>query len=624
MHQAHVAGMAASHAAGTTRAAGTPSKRATATPTQHTRTAIGPSTSTSAHRSTHPSKAWGNAARIVCLVLFAAYFIGAALLCFIGLFFIGSFPMTESGVFGESMVICNLLAQGRFAYFAGILLVLAVFVFALYLFWRSGLANANPKITLVVVCALALCAQTVWVLSLHTSNYLFADTQQLMDSAHALLAGDMAAFNANYVFDSALTPGKYFALYPFQAGMLYVFCFFVAVFGDFAYTAFQLANALANTATIVALYYLACALTKKQKALNLVLVLSLLCLPLLFSCALVYSNAMGLALAAGALAFFAHALDEENHKKFWLKMAASFALMLCAVVVKNTTLLFLIAMAVVLLIKSIEARRITFIVIALVGTLLVMQCNKLPIAVLEAQTGQDFGDGMPKTSWIAMGITSDNSLGLPGWWGFLPYNMYLEAEGDINEQSALAAQSIKGTVTQFAENPKSAFEFFSVKLESEWAEPSFQTLLYSSYSVASETITNGGVGRTVSDANPVLNSAASNGRIYNALLVFMDQYQLLIYGGFATFCALGVRVARRTKSMRRKATNGAPSKTAVTLRGNASLCTQILLPTCIGIGFVVYVLWEAKSIYTLPFFVLMLPCAGLAIDAAFRAISARH
>ena len=39
-----------------------------------------------------------------------------------------------------------------------------------------------------------------------------------------------------------------------------------------------------------------------------------------------------------------------------------------------------------------------------------------------------------------------------------------------------------------------------------------------------------------------------------------------------------------------------------------------LLACCVGIGFACYVLWEAKPVYLMPFFVLLMPVASYGLD----------
>lgn len=513
----------------------------------------------------------------------------------------------EGRIYSEKTELSTVLtAAGQHEAAASI--VCAVFLLAiLFLIWKCRIGSCKPWKLLVAVIVWAMIFQALWIHSLNASSFVFPDTLQLSNAANALLSGDMSAFHNELSLDDKGTaidfssanmsgPEGYFIMYPFQAGSLYVFACIYKLFGTNNFMAFQMANAVANALTIICLYWITCSLSASHKAQNLSIVLCGLCFPLFFSCTLVYGNSLGLLFSAAAIACTAHALRQASTKRCRLIFTAlGFVSIALAMLMKSTCVLFLIVMVILMLIESARSRSVALCAITLVCALAAQQLSGMPTKILEGQTGGSFGDGMPKTSWIAMGLSNDNALEIPGWWSLFPYNAMIETNGDASEQSRIAVQSIGQSIKQFTSDPAYGAWFFGVKLASEWSNPAFQTLYYSSLCTESDEATQ--------DYGKLANSVLFGNANPSATL-FMDAFQLLIVIAAFSFT---VSQLRRDKTQARK-----PITTL-----------NALLPSVIALGFIVYLLWEAKAIYTLPFFVMMVPLAALQLDKLFGCLDKR-
>ncbi len=465
----------------------------------------------------------------------------------------------------------------------------------LFCIWRTRLGKLSPRAMLGAVMAWALVFQLAWVFSLNGQLFVFPDTLDLTQAATALMSGDYAQFSSDSPIADKTGPDRYFTMYPFQAGSLYVFVAVFSVFGVGNFAAFQVVNAVANCLAIACLTWMAKSLSRSVRTENLATVLSGLCFPLLFSCSLVYGNSLGLLGSTAALALLAHGLLQTERTPRLVFTALSFLAITVAMLMKSTCILFLIAMVVLLLIESMRVRSASLCAITLVCALAAYGLSGLPTKALQEQTDADFGDGMPKTSWIAMGLRDDNPLGVPGWWGLYPSNLQVQTNGDASEQNSLALDSIADSLGSFATNPAAGAKFFGWKLASEWSDPTFQTLYYSSLTTLSDGTTR---------AYGHLANSVIYGTAHKPFMQFMDAYQALIAAGALGYCM------RAVLSRKRGITNAG--------KGNAVNPTlAALLPASIFLGFCVYVLWEAKAIYTLPFFVLMIPLAATSLGHAF-------
>ncbi len=67
----------------------------------------------------------------------------------------------------------------------------------------------------------------------------------------------------------------------------------------------------------------------------------------------------------------------------------------------------------------------------------------------------------------------------PGWWTAIPLNTYHKTHGDYEQQAQVAQEFVMERIRHFVHDPGDAVDFFSMKLSSEWAEPTFMTSLYS-------------------------------------------------------------------------------------------------------------------------------------------------
>lgn len=525
--------------------------------------------------------------QIICIIVLAA-------LSGIALLYSANFGILSGENYAEAPLFAYATNADGLSQIAASVLGAAILLCLLFVVWKCKPGKCKPKVLLACVCAWVFIAQLIWVFSLNTQAYSFNDTISLSVAAQELLNGNLSAFSTGVESEGVFSPNFYFTLYPYQAGSMYLFVLIFALFGHENYIAFQIVNALANVVVVLCLFWIVKSYTNKVRTQNLCLVLCAVCTPLLMSCALIYGNTAGLMFSALALALLTHGLKQQSTKKKLIFVALSFVAIALAMVVKNTCIIFLIAMAILLIVEAIKNKSASLFVVTLVCALLAQQAGGLPTKVLEAQTGANFGSGMPKTSWIAMGLRSDNPLETPGWWSMHAYNIYEECNGDSKAQSSMALSEIKDSIANFVVHPREGFNFFKTKLASEWAMPLYQTDYYSSSAMTGQNNEReyGSVAWDVLYRNSTW-----------PMRLFADSYQLVVYFGALAFAVMAWRMRKKKK---------APSR-----------CVLTLLPASIVLGFLVYALWEAKSIYTLPFFVLMLPLAAVALNKLYEWFNGR-
>lgn len=478
------------------------------------------------------------------------------------------------------------------------------------------LSRFDERCRLGVLLTYVLVVQILWIGALAATDPRYPDSVMLSRGASELVRGNIGAYDPNYcAAEGALgyqpaclgqeQPLKgnlfnYFSWYPFQSGAMLWFALVYKIFGVQNFMAFQFVNALAVTAIVAVLYRLCGLMGLGQRALSMFCLLVAACFPLLMFSAFTYTNAVGLLFALLAGLLLVDSLRAVRLRDQILLFTGSCACGAVGVMIKNTFSICILAMLIVAILRSVRLRRWWTLAAAVVCYPIMMRSADLPVTLLEHLTGQSFGPGMPTLSWIAMGLQHKPGV-LPGWWQSGALDAYLSSGGDPSLQREAAVRSIGTALSSFAADPLSALGFIDEKLATEWAEPTFETVLYSGLIIPAHA--GNGISRLL---------LAEPGR--SAVNAYGDVMQTAVYL-LALVAVIGM-IASAVKHRRRDDDTDDTCDTAA-----------LLLAVCFLGGFCCYLLWEAKSVYTLPFYLMLLPFAARGLDgiatAAASSLSAR-
>ena len=485
------------------------------------------------------------------------------------------------GVGPDTSELVSVADTGLFTVFALPALV-AILLLAVYIGLSRRLRSLPWQPVAAISVAVIVVLGALWVTALRTDTFIYADSLRLDTYARALLTGDRDAFSAN------LGDGiSYLQIYPFQSGSVWLLAGLYTLFGVGNQLPFQLLNVAAVGVAAASLIAITQLLFSSRAVTDTVSLLLVMFLPLPLSAALVYGNAIGFGLIALNVALNVAAMRATAHpRRRWALFGVSCVVLACALTIKSTFVLVLIALVLTWFIVLLRERRLLLMLAVLVGVLAANAVAGLPVAALEGAVGVDFGDGMPKTSWIAMGLEWSITLNRPGWWSPDFALHFAGVSGDADLQNAFALQHIGWSLATFLRDPAFALQFFSMKLMSEWLDPTFQSLYYSACGV--------------SESTPALvRELIVCGRDLNGVvLVYLDGLQSLLY----LAGVVGI---------------------ACTIRYRRELPAAALLPIVSFLGgFACYLLWEAKSVYVLPFALLLMPFAAYGLSSVAGAVRA--
>jgi hypothetical protein len=449
---------------------------------------------------------------------------------------------------------------------------------------RGRLAKCDPN-KLALVMAL-------WVLAL---GLLWAHAAQLTpraDQRAVALAG--AAFAQGDFGRLHETGYPYFQFFPFQLGFtLWLEAGFRVTLpllralhvaqADLYPTAvmiFQTCNVLLLCGLcLLLLWWMKLVLPGKRLPQNLLLLFLMGFTPAVLYGTFLYGVLPGLFFSVLAAVFQMQFL--RTGKWRWAVLSAGSIALACAL--KPNSMIMLAALCIQLLLYFRKERRawLRLLLIPLsVGC--VLAAGALPTLLYERRSGAELGAGIPRTAWLAMGLAETSKLG-PGWWDpQYSTGVYYQAKGDPAAMAAITRATLQTQFKQLAREPGRALRFFFQKAESQWCEPTYESIWVNA------ACEHGG------DALNTLAQSVYTGKTGLLLQGWMNLCQTALYA----LAALGAIFQRR--------------------KPKASL---LALPAAVLGGFLYHQLFEGKSQYIFPYALLLLPLAAYGLWQGIQQVS---
>jgi len=445
------------------------------------------------------------------------------------------------------------------------LIALFLWVCLFYLLWRFVM-KCSLKYILIILCA--------WVMVFGVFFIASAKLQPSEDSyivtffARQAARGDLSYYK------------EYFQFFPYQFGfVLYEELFFrlFSVFlpyapEGFSSLALQGLNLIYTAFSYCALVMFAGQVFRSESVQKLTAALLFFSTPALFFVTYMYGNVPSFACVCGALWAFAAYLRENK----WYQGLICALLLPLAVLLKLNSLIFVVAVMTVWLVHLFKKPSFASAGFALLLILTLALTMNLPQKYYEKRSGEDYGEGIPQISWLAMGLHEGDSCS--GWYDpTYTTTAYRLSDYDVEATSNLAKEAIGVRLDYFAKNLEDCWHFFGRKFLSQWNEPTYQGLWN----------------------NQLRDHYSEPGALYRLLCfnaersvkAFMNMYQQFIFFGFT----LGlIRIFRRKDML------------------------YALLPLGILGGMLYHLLFEAKSQHSQGYFLLMIPVAAYGLSKLYE------
>ena len=393
----------------------------------------------------------------------------------------------------------------------------------------------------------------VWYVS-NTHIPPYWDQAQVFQDALSFKAGEYSDMNA------------YLNMYPQQYGLIFVYqimflfgpdqyitmeyfnVFFLLVLIYFTY---KLAEELFHSAAVS--FYSICAMT--------------LFLPVHIYVNFVYGDVASTALSVvGIYTFLKWRGNSKN-----LYATISLVSFVFAYLFRKNVLIILIAVMLAAMVEALRSQRWKMALMGLLVIILPMAGMSGVSKMYEIRSGNKIADGIPAVMWMAMGLQDD-------YRGSGVFNGYTEStyrgmgNSDTEYTAQIGMEYIKGRLVEFAQDPNMAKDFFKEKIQLQWIEPTYSSLIMTSKF---------GDGPTELTQKIYFGTWAEN------IIKFMNYYNFVIFAGVVLFAVFA-------------------------LFKRDSACETVLLIAVIG-GFLFSIMWEAKGRYVLPYVVFLIPymCQGI-------------
>ena len=453
------------------------------------------------------------------------------------------------------------------------------------------LERTSPRAITHICCVVAVSVAICWA-ALFQASKPVADQMLLVRCAKMLVGGDY----------QGLQEQGYLLWHPYQSGYMLLDAAIGYLFGFANWTALRLPGIASAPALIWVLSRLVDEALGHPEASALTSVMATSFLPISLYSTFIYGNMPSLTLSLLGFLCQVRAIRYAGDRSLGFRWGlASVFCISAAVWLKPNSTIFLVALEIVWVCAALSKRTIMcagMLVLSLLGYCVGTQA---PIAVVEMVSGVDLGAGIPKAAWATMGLMDTSKRGA-GWYNgyvekFRPYAKANTTEA-TNEANELATADLEARIGELLNDPSQAVRIFAFKLQSQWAEPTFQALWLSYHGDYPPPW--GGEGELSEgiDYDSVLQRTFLLGKGNKLLILFLDGLQTLVYAGSVVGSLLLCK--ERTRLWR------------------------LGLPIAFMGGFIFHMVWEAKSCYVLSYFILLIPLAAIGVQATGKHIKARR
>ncbi len=285
------------------------------------------------------------------------------------------------------------------------------------------------------------------------------DQRQVMSIAEFVRMG---------IYDDYM-PGGYLDVYPQQNGVVLLIELITGLAGYRNYLLFQYINLFMMIVFVIGLTFLIGSLLpgyEKAAALG-----TILFIPFWGYATQIYGNVIALAFGVWAMYFTIRYCREEKP----LFAAATGLLMMFAVIMKENFLILLIAIEIIILFFAVTEKSFKPLILAVLCPVLVFGGLKMTDRIMEAQTGIALEQGVSMLSYYAMGMHEHPERGA-GWYDGYNEEAYEAGGYNTARASAIAAEDIKRSYSNFREHPAYLIGFYIRKIACMWNEPTCDSL----------------------------------------------------------------------------------------------------------------------------------------------------
>lgn len=338
--------------------------------------------------------------------------------------------------------------------------------------------------------------------------------------------------------------GEYLYKFPYQASLVAIeeVQFRIVHQPDTVYLLFRFINMAALMLIVCAI----CGITQHLFGETAAMVTSVLfagSLPISFYVIFLYGNMLSNALAYAAVWSIIVYFNNGRMRN----MVASIALVSCAMAVKPTALIVMLAICIVWALVAVKRQQWKMLLGILALVLLSGVIGKAVQYSYSQRSQVPMNPGVSNLVYIAMGldIQSETSWFAPGWYTGWSFVAYSNANYDYDEMTRQQIEMLKDNAKYFVEHPQETKEFFVKKIVSQWLDPVFGIWVYiaqhtepTQFGTLTETMHEKPYNEGINQVLGCLQASVYLAALYGAVCIIKKQNVLQIFpaviflGGF--------------------------------------------------------------------------------------------
>lgn len=461
--------------------------------------------------------------------------------------------------------------------------------------------KTSVKMRYITAVSFSLIIGGLW--SLYICTITPNDDQLIVSTAASTIAE-----NKTFSGDIGSRTQLYMEQYPYQSGFTLYLILLSKIFGSYPFMQARIINVIMMSVVVLLMGRITWELFNSRKAEAASLMLSSLFMPISMASYKVYGNVLVMPFLM-ATVLVAIRVIKNNGKSTIRDMILLGLLSMMCVAIKPNSMIVIIAIIASLVLHAMNRRKLIPITATAVMLVAMMIGNIVPPAIYGAMTGSDMHDNkMHYNSWIAIGILENH-----GMYGFYDGDFFPYSKKDVAKKDKKADKAISQGLREFTSNPMSAAKFYWMKTAETWGDPSFGILSDNYLQVKAWKNSKSEVRKTFHNLNGTQDGIPkwNEQQLWfysNAIMptqTYADGMQIVIM----VMVVFGMIITKR--------------RMKYNIMGAEGMMTGLAF---LG-GFVFHVIWETQPEYALPYFIMLIPYAGLAMGSAdntIRRILHRH
>lgn len=462
-------------------------------------------------------------------------------------------PYSEIINFDDDLVLTNLALIG--------LTVLA----ALTILRKNiSLSKVNTNFIICIMILFTTIVSLAWINLVQ--SVASGDAMILLNTARDAAQNKYQSFYTSYDYYGNYS---YYLYYPFQLGYVFFAEILYRIFGiGCSHILFQIPNVIALDFIYAGIVMIAKKLFNRTSVTNLTAIALMVCLQPMFMTTFTYGLLLGIAFSIWSVYHVIRYMQDDK----LLNAGIAVLLMAVSVLLKYNNMILLAAVCIALILHVIDKKKFLALAVAAVMIVCSVGLQKIVINSYAARSGAELNTEVSQTLYAYLGI-SDSGMA-PGWYNGKAMETLRDSQMDVEAANKIASAGIESRL-DYLSNSNQLGEFIKDKFLSQFNEPSYESIWISQ--VRNHNLPEG-------QPLPAIVQSVYTGGLQKVLDNWFNYYVMIIYLSFtAAMVCLMFRRKLNTQSL--------------------------ILPVAI-LGAVLYhMLFEAKSQYILPYFILMVPFA---------------